>query len=134
MPIANEQQSQPAVYMDQDRFLPIANIGRIMKNTLEPVRDSKLKRPSRSKKEAKGLPKQTPYEQYEESGSDEDGDVGDDVSGSELISNDGCVSDMFISSQMHTEGQRKAAKISREARETMQECVTEFLLFVTSEA
>jgi len=35
---------------------------------------------------------------------------------------------------MHAERQRKAAKISREARETMQECVTEFLLFVTSEA
>ena len=103
-----------------------------MKNTLEPVRDAKLKRPSRSKKEAKGLPKQTPYEQYEESGSDDDGDI--DASGSELISHDGFVSDLFMFSQMHAEGHRKAAKISREARETMQECVTEFLLFVTSEA
>ena len=106
-----------------------------MKNTLEPVRDAKLKRP-RSKKEAKGLPKQTPYEQYEESGSDDDGDLGDDIDSANLLSNDGLVSDMFpMSNQLHSEGHRKAAaKISREARETMQECVTEFLLFVTSEA
>jgi histone H3/H4 len=73
MPMPMEQSAEQAVFLEQDRFLPIANIDRIMKNTLEPIRDVKLKRP-RSKKEAKGLPKQTPYEQYEESGSDEDVD------------------------------------------------------------
>ena len=104
-----------------------------MKNTLEPVKDAKLKRP-RTKKEAKGLPKQTPYEQYEQSGSEDDGDLGDDTDSQNLLSNDGLASDNFVQNQPHGDGSRSAAKISREARETMQECVTEFLLFVTSEA
>jgi nuclear transcription Y subunit beta len=41
---------------------------------------------------------------------------------------------MFLPSSQMTEMGSSATKISREARETMQECVTEFLLFVTSEA
>ena len=54
--------------MDSERFLPIANIGRIMKNTLEPVGQAKIAL-GRIKK---ARHHQTMYEQYEESGSDED--------------------------------------------------------------
>jgi hypothetical protein len=53
--------------MDQERFLPIANIGRIMKNTLEPISDTKASR-GRKKRVRQ---RQTMYEQYEESGSDD---------------------------------------------------------------
>jgi histone H3/H4 len=103
-----------------------------MKNTLEPVKDRSRK--TASKKEVKGLPKQTPYEQYEESGSvEEDSFIEEGDSSNFLSANHGFVGDMFLPSHVST-CTINAAKISREARETMQECVTEFLLFVTSEA
>jgi hypothetical protein len=30
---------ETAIFLDSERFLPIANIGRMMKNTLEPIKD-----------------------------------------------------------------------------------------------
>jgi histone H3/H4 len=118
--------------VDHDRFLPIANIGRIMKESLDPVGKS-TKVPHGRKKEKRQ--RQTMYEQYEESGSDEDNsDLQSDESSNVLSRDFGNYGkNMFLPNMPDMRG-NAATKISREARETMQECVTEFLLFVTSEA
>ena len=75
------------------------------------------------------------YEQYEESGSE--GEEWSSQQESNSRSHDdqhprGGHSAAFNQRLLIPSG--LATKISREARETMQECVTEFLLFITSEA
>jgi len=58
-----------AIFLDSERFLPIANIGRMMKNTLEPIKDLNGPKPRKTHQKKE---RQTPYEQYELSGSDDD--------------------------------------------------------------
>lgn len=60
---------EAAIFLDSERFLPIANIGRMMKNTLEPIKDLNGPKPRRNHKKKE---RNTPYEQYERSGSEHD--------------------------------------------------------------
>ena len=46
----NLNKKEAAIFMDSERFLPIANIGRIMKNTLEPIKDLKGPKPRKTHK------------------------------------------------------------------------------------
>lgn len=97
-----------------------------MKNSLEPVVQMKAGKGQKEAQQDGKKKRQTMYEQYEESGSDQEWS-------SQQESNS-------LSNEEHRPGYNTmlpsglATKISREARETMQECVTEFLLFITSEA
>ena len=68
-------------------------------------------------------------------GSEDDGELNESVGvlndGDSLENNPDTIDD--FGTQLTT-GTTEQSKISKDARETMQECVTEFLLFVTSEA
>ena len=101
---------------EPDRYLPIANIGRIMKNTLEPPRNKKKQQRKKNIKASIDRHFDNPDEEvkdmsHQHAQKDDSSDNGDE--------------------NIYSSG---TAKISKEAKETMQECVTEFLLFVTSEA
>ena len=102
---------------EPDRYLPIANIGRIMKNTLDPPREKKQQ--SKKKNIKASIDRHFDNPQDEEQ-KDHSGAMGmrDD-------SSDNMDDNIY---------NRGTCKIAKEAKETMQECVTEFLLFITSEA
>ena len=101
---------------EPDRYLPIANIGRIMKNTLEPPRKKKQQR----KKNIKAS-----IDRHFDNPDEEN----KDMSPNNMMPKDDSADNM--DENIYNRG---TCKISKEAKETMQECVTEFLLFVTSEA
>ena len=71
----NLNNKEATVFMDSRRFLPIANIGRMMKNTLEPIKDLKGPKPHKTHKKKE---RQTPYEQYERSESEDDSLIKED--------------------------------------------------------
>ena len=103
-----------------DLDLPFAQIERIMKNALED-------KPQPKKKQ---LTQDEGSQRFESDVSSLSESSSEDV----LRSQEGNQSHMFYSARHYSSKSGLPAKVSKEAKETMQECATEFLTFVTSEA
>ena len=109
---------------EPDRYLPIANIGRIMKQTLDPPKKklSQNKKASNKNKKKSNFDKDLNIDEEQK-----------DMRPSEMFA-PGPRDDSDEDSINLVGSENQTCKIAKEAKETMQECVTEFLLFVTSEA